>query len=105
ATIQPSWPDLIDLIRASTETGTVAPLSVDGPGQAHGCPVEQVRLFVARPTQPGIPVAGLVPATGIKGCVFLCRTAVWLRRNLEPDSRGSSPAMTTRRILYLSLSA
>jgi len=30
ATIQPSWPDLIDLIRASTETGTVAPLSVDG---------------------------------------------------------------------------
>ena len=32
------------------------------PPRIHGCPVEQVRLFVARPTQPGIPVAGLVPA-------------------------------------------
>src|SRR5207237_7596175 len=32
------------------------------PPRIHGCPVEQVRLFVARTTQPGIPVAGLVPA-------------------------------------------
>src|SRR5207244_10653011 len=37
-------------------------LRSSSPAWCHGCPVEQVRLFVARPTQPGIPVAGLVPA-------------------------------------------
>src|SRR5207237_10795782 len=43
----------------ATGSITEAIASAPWPGLAHGCPVEQVRLFVARPTQPGSPWPGL----------------------------------------------
>src|SRR5437899_9738827 len=48
--------------RAFTEAGKAPAAVREWPGQAHGCPVERNRLFVAHSIQPTIPLAGLVPA-------------------------------------------